>query len=169
MSRLTRVVVAMATCAALALAGAPGANALPRPVAGASDVTWKDAWLDCYPPSGRLGGGPTNTDVALGIQWHWRAGGWGAWAKHYVLFEEYRNGRGPYWSTADGRYQRTSGAYGPYRITPDGVLEWSQQLFNFDGTYTSVFSPWTAGRTFAVRGGTRVRAWAGRRLYNQST
>lgn len=136
--------------------------------AAAADQYWSDAWLDCYPLSGRLGGGPTNTDVVLGINWKWRGSGWGAWAVHYVLFEEYRNGAGPYWSDANGVYTSNSGYWGPYRITPTGVVEWTNYLSNFDGTTTPVLKPWVAGRTFAKFVSTRVRAWVGQSLYNQT-
>ena len=41
-------------------------------------------------------------------------------------------------------------------------------LSNFDGTTTPVLKPWVAGRTFAKFVSTRVRAWVGQSLYNQT-
>jgi hypothetical protein len=131
---------------------------------------WRDATLDCYPTGGGIvGGGTNNQSVQLSIFWKWPTNTI-VWAGHRVIYEVYINHRGPFWQRVDGTYgSNTSRFYGPYRIGPQGVVEWSQPYYNFDGSYGTAYTPWSDEATFAKSDSTFVRAWVGLQTYSRST
>ena len=176
--------LAVAALAALAVATAPAAAAprsphgyakppaarqhdSGRPLARSSALSfWRDATLDCYPTGGGIVGGNGNS-VHLSILWKLGYPGT-VWAGHYLLYEVIQNGR-TYWLRADGTAGTTSPFYGSYRIQQYGVYEWGQQYYNWDGTYSTVYTPWSRDLSFPLSVRTQVRAWVGLQKYSSTT
>jgi len=131
--------------------------------------TWNDATLDCYPPGGGLLGGSTyNNSVDLTLNWHSSTGNT-FWAQHAVFYEEYWNGSGPYYRRPDGQLSSTTPYYGPYRVSPSGVLEWMVNVptYGTPGSITQI-NPWINEQTYPKSVSIRVRAQVGLSTWNGS-
>jgi hypothetical protein len=149
----------------------PGRHGGVRAYAAATTDSWRDATLDCYGNSGGIMGGSTyNNSVHLSILWK-SPNNTTMWAGHRLIYEVYQDGKGPYWERADGTYGSSGSSpfYGPYRITQNGVIEWSKPYYNFDGSTATMYNPWSDEATFPKSVRTQVRAWIGVQTYDSTT
>ena len=121
------------------------------------------------PGGGLLGGGTYNNSVDLILNWR-SSSGHTFWAQHAVFYEEHWNGSGPYLRTPSGQYSNTTPYYGPYRVSPTGVLEWmtSVPTWGAGGSVTQI-NPWINEQTYPKSVSIRVRAQVGLSTWNGSS